>query len=270
MEVHFLGTTGYHPNDQRHTLCVMLPELGIVLDAGTAFFRVRDRIQTPEIKIFLSHAHLDHVIGLSFLFDVLHQKSATAHLYAQREKLAAIESHLFAETLFPVRPPFTSHPLSDRSVARPVGTASDRPPAAAALGSGGRLQLNCGTGLQWFPLVHPGGAIGFRLDLPGGRSLAYVTDTTASPDANYLPWIRGVDLLIHECYFDDGCEDLAQLTGHSCLSPVLGVARAVAARRVALVHLNPLGQAVPTPEKVAELAPDMDVFIPHDQDIIKL
>ena len=75
MKLVLLGTTGYHPNDRRQTACLMIPELGIVLDAGTAMYRVRDRIETPELDIYLTHAHLDHVIGLTFLFDVLHEKN---------------------------------------------------------------------------------------------------------------------------------------------------------------------------------------------------
>jgi ribonuclease Z len=276
MDVHFLGTTGYHPNDPSHTMCVMIPELGLVLDAGTGFFRVRERIRTPAINVLLSHAHLDHVIGLSFLFNVLRDRGATAHVYGLAEKLRAVEAHLFHPTLFPVRPPFTPHPLEDCSGPLiPPGSAgaraSGRPDAAEQpLEFGGQFALECGTRIQWFPLEHPGGAIGFRVELSSGQSLAYVTDTTASPDAAYLRWIRGVDLLIHECYFADGSEDLAKLTGHSCLSPVLRVAQAVGARRVALVHLNPLRQAAPTAEMVAQLAGQRDVFIPADGDVIEM
>ena len=50
----------------------------------------------------------------------------------------------------------------------------------------------------------------------------------------------GVDLLIHECYFPDGYEELAIKTGHSCLSPVLEVARAAQVKRLVLIHVNPL------------------------------
>ena len=43
MKILLLGTAGYHPSETRHTACVMLPEAGIVLDAGTGFFRVREQ-----------------------------------------------------------------------------------------------------------------------------------------------------------------------------------------------------------------------------------
>ena len=35
MRVEFLGTSGFHPTESRHTACVVLPEIGIAFDAGT-------------------------------------------------------------------------------------------------------------------------------------------------------------------------------------------------------------------------------------------
>ena len=52
----------------------MLPEIGVVFDAGTGFFRVRDLIQTNALDVFMSHVHLDHSIGLTFMLDVLFGK----------------------------------------------------------------------------------------------------------------------------------------------------------------------------------------------------
>src|SRR3990172_9283348 len=170
MKLILLGTTGYHPNDHRHTACFMLPEIGVILDAGTAMYRARRFLSTSELDIFLTHAHLDHVIGVTYLIDVVRDKNvARVTVHAERDKLAAIDEHLFAEELFPVKPPCEFLPLA----------------AEVPLGHGGRL--------THFALEHPGGAIGFRLDWPG-RSLAYVTDTTARADAKYLDAIRGVDL----------------------------------------------------------------------------
>ncbi|HEY5311264.1 MAG TPA: ribonuclease Z, partial [Pirellulales bacterium] len=61
MKLIVLGSTGYHPNDLRQTACVMLPEIGVVLDAGTGMYRVGPLLCTDELHIFLSHAHLDHI-----------------------------------------------------------------------------------------------------------------------------------------------------------------------------------------------------------------
>lgn len=216
MKLLLLGTTGYHPNDRRQTACLMLPELGVVLDAGSAMYRVREHLATDTLDIFLTHAHLDHIFGLTFMFDVLHEremKRVTVH--GEAEKLQAVREHLFSELLFPVEPPFDMQKIA----------------SSVELSQGGKL--------THFPLKHPGGSIGMRLDW-ADRSMAYVTDTVAAKDADYVEKIRGVDLLIHECYFGDDMPDQAELTGHSCLTPVAEVAAAADVGRLVLVHINPL------------------------------
>lgn len=217
MKLLLLGTTGYHPNDRRQTACLMLPEQGVVLDAGTAFYRVGEHVATDSLDVFLSHAHLDHSVGLTFVFDVRAERPDLGRVtvHAEPAKIDAIRTHLFAQLLFPVMPPLEFAPLA----------------AEVRLRDGGRL--------SHFPLKHPGGSVGFRLDWPD-RSLAYVTDTVASPSAAYVEKIRGVDLLVHECYFGDDSPDQAELTGHSCLSQVARVAAAAGVGRLVLVHVNPL------------------------------
>jgi ribonuclease BN (tRNA processing enzyme) len=217
MLLQFLGTTGYHPCATRHTACIMLPEIGLVLDAGTAFFHVRELLQTDTLDVFLTHVHLDHSIGVTFLFDVLDGRSMQyVRVHAEDDKISAIREHLLARLLFPADPPCEFCPLPD-----------------------GPMELAHEGRLTHFPLKHPGGSVGYRLDWPD-RSLAYVTDTTARSDADYVKRIRGVDLLVHECYFDDSMADQARLTGHSCLSDVCRVAKKAKVGMLLLTHMNPL------------------------------
>ena len=197
----------------------MLPELGVIFDAGTGLFRARDLIQTNELDIFLSHVHLDHCVGLTFLYDVLWEKDVervTVHVAEQ--KIETIESALYHSDLFPVKPNFELRPLANK------------------------INLSSGYQLSTHDLSHPGGCHGFRLDGPAS-SLAYVTDTVADPNADYVPWLDGVDTLVHECYFPDGWEDRAQMTGHSCLTPVAQVAQQCRAKKLFLVHINPLNES---------------------------
>lgn len=216
MQLAVLGTAGYHPNESRQTACFMLPEVGVVLDAGTGFFRVRRHLATDELDIFLTHTHLDHVFGLTFLFDVLYGRTMKrVDVHAEAAKLATVEHHLLHKLLFPV-----ALPCRYRTLAGPV-----------SLAGGGVLTS--------FALTHPGESVGFRLDWPG-HSMAYVTDTIASPAANYVEQIRGVDLLVHECNFTDEWRERAELTGHSHTTPVAQVARQAEVGRLLLVHVNPL------------------------------
>lgn len=215
MKLVLLGTGGYYPNERRHTACLMLPEIGVVLDAGTGVHRVRNYCTTDRLDIFLTHVHLDHVIGLTYLLDVLPPDVlGRTTVYAEAEKLAVVREHLFAEALFPVAPGFQLGPLREKN----------------PLADGGSL--------THFRLEHPGGVRGFRLQWPT-RSMAYVTDTTAAADADYVAKIRGVDLLVHEAYFADDEPQLASLTGHSCVARVAEVAAAAQVGRLVLVHINP-------------------------------
>jgi ribonuclease Z len=218
MKLILLGTSGYHPSERRHTACLMLPQDGIVLDAGTGFFRVRRHLQTRALDILLTHAHLDHVAGLTYLLSTAFEKSLERiTVHGAADKLAAIREHLLAEAIFPAPLPCEWAPLTD-----------------GAVSIGGARVIH-------FPLVHPGGSVGYRLDWPG-RSLAYVTDTTASPTADYVRQIRGVDLLVHECNFRDGQEEWAAKTGHSSTTPVAQLAAAAEVKRLVLVHFDSLDE----------------------------
>ncbi len=214
MRVLLLGTGGYHPNERRHTACVMLPEIGVVFDAGTSFFRVAERLQTKQLDVFLSHAHLDHVFGLTtFLAPLMKGDVERFRVHGTPKTLDAVQEHLFSESLFPVRPKYEFVEL-EPEIAIPKGGV-----------------------LTHSPLIHPGGSVGFRITWPD-RSLAYITDTTVSD--SYLDFIRGVDLLIHECYFPDELSEWAAKTGHSHTTPVAELARSAEVGRLLLVHIDPM------------------------------
>jgi ribonuclease BN (tRNA processing enzyme) len=217
MKILLLGTAGYHPSERRHTPCLLIPECSVMLDAGTGLFRAVPYLQPPRLDIFLTHAHLDHIVGLTYLLSVLYLRPLErVCVHGTPATLKAIREHLFAPAIFPVAPPFEFCPLvTDKTDLRGSGV------------------------LTYFPLKHPGGSIGYRLEWPG-HSLAYVTDTTAEPDAPYLDRIRGVDLLLHECYLPDQHAEFARKTGHSHTTPVAEVARRAGVGRLVLVHLNPM------------------------------
>jgi ribonuclease BN (tRNA processing enzyme) len=216
MKLVLLGSGGYFPNARRHTACMFLPEPGVVLDAGSGMCRIGPYLQTDRLEVFLTHAHLDHVAGLTYLLNVVPPdvvRATTVH--GDPAKLAAVREHLFAEPIFPLPPPFRFEPISSP------------------------CQLPNGGLLHCFPLPHPGGSIGFRLDWPG-HSMAYVTDTTADPNADYVKLIRGVDLLVHEAYFADDANGLPRITGHSSLLSAADVAAAADVGSLVLVHIDPL------------------------------
>lgn len=213
MRIVLLGTGGYHPNERRHTACLMIPELGIIFDAGTSFFRVPDFLQTRDIQIFLTHAHLDHIVGLSFfLVPMLTDQVNSVKVFGEETKLDAIKIHLFSEEIFPVLPDYEFVSI----------------PETVSVPGGGILRHQ--------KQEHPGGSLGYRIDWPD-HSLAYMTDT-AHPEQN-LEFVHDVDLLIHECYFPDEMAEWADKTGHSHTTPVAQLARDCNAGKLVLTHIDP-------------------------------
>ena len=212
MRIVFLGTGGYHPNSRRHTACVLLPEQGMVFDAGTGFFRVPERLQTSELSIFLSHAHLDHICGLTYpLVACYTGQVSRLTVYGTSGTLSAVQSHLFAQPIFPVPLPCDWQVVPD------------------VLELGDVRITHCS-------LHHPGGSTGYKVTL-AGRSLAYITDTMVNE--SYLEFIRGVDVLIHECNFADDMAHWCEKTGHSHTSQVAGLARSANVGRLFLTHIDP-------------------------------
>jgi len=98
------------------------------------------------------------------------------------------------------------------------------------------MKLASGACVLCTKLEHPGGSIAYRIEA-GGKSVAYVTDTTAP--GQYGDFIQGVDLLVHECYFPDDMADWAAKTGHSNSTPVAQTARTAGVKRLVLVHADP-------------------------------
>ncbi|NNJ24670.1 MBL fold metallo-hydrolase [Alienimonas chondri] len=220
MNVEFLGTGGYHPDAHRHTTCVLLPDRGLCIDAGSAFFRAPDRLSehgVTELDLVLTHAHLDHIVGLTFPLVHIERGTLTAvRIHGRKKKLDAVREHLFANDLFPIIPQvYEWLPLPDVE--------------------SGSLDVAGGT-LHFREQTHPGGSLGLRFDADGKR-FAFCTDTV--PEAATADFAADADLFAHECNFPDGWEDLGARTGHSTLTPTLDLARQVRAKRTLLVHVSP-------------------------------
>lgn len=222
MKAIFLGTSGYHPSAARHTAGVLVPEASLLLDAGSGTFRLPEQFPADpgdgrELDLVLSHAHLDHIIGLTFFIVWLQEnRFATVRLHARDEVHEAIERHLFSELIFPVRLPFERRSVD----------------------AGDTIELAGGHRLSLWQQPHRGITLGMRLDAPDGRSLAYCTDVTARPGEDIDP-IRGVGALIHECHFSDAEAEYAEPTGHTHLTAAATRAAESEAGQTWLTHINP-------------------------------
>lgn len=218
MRVEFFGTAGFHPNEERHTSGLFVPDVGpndaFLIDAGTGTFRLLRRELPPTLHVFLTHAHLDHCCGLTFLFNVIFAGTTQIIIYANADTIHAVRNLLFNPALFPLDLPFE---LREIVPGEPFSVA--------------------GAQVDTCLLTHPGGALAYRFDWPQ-TSLATVTDTAG--DRRYLPFIEGAKVLIHERNFPDGMESVADASGHCTSAAFVEAARASKAQIVVATHFDPL------------------------------
>jgi ribonuclease BN (tRNA processing enzyme) len=70
MRVIFLGTNGWYDTNTGNTICTLIEskKAFIILDAGNGIWKLDRCINdTKPVYLFLSHFHLDHIIGLHVL-----------------------------------------------------------------------------------------------------------------------------------------------------------------------------------------------------------
>ena len=268
MQLHCLGTAGYHPNGSRHTSCYFLPESGIVLDAGSGLFRLAPLVQTDSLDILLSHAHLDHTFGLTFLLDVLYELESVhkrpvrqLRIWGEAEKLDAIRQHLFSELIFPVQ--------LDQQLGAQWCEIDDLDEfTIGQANGGGQAQV------RWRRQQHPGGSVAYRLDWKkqadqGEKKLVYATDTTGDLSDEASRWSGQADLLMHECYFGDSGKEFAEKTGHCWTSRLIDVVRRTRPGKTLVTHLNPLDlQEDPVAIERIRRSVDGEIILADDQLVI--
>ena len=221
-----LGTNGYIPSQGRQTMSFLASEDGaaLVLDAGSGLARLLEPAAqemlagVARLDIVLTHYHLDHVIGLSYLPGVARDRAVRIHAPTAPLTLAGPEAlaRLIGPPLFPV--PFERWPMPVEVV--PYG------PSGLEVGSF-RIAVRAQR--------HPGGSAGLRL----GDALAYVTDTVLDPET--ARFAAGVRTLLHEVWLTDeeAAREDAAATGHSAAGPVGDLARAAGAGELVPVHHHP-------------------------------
>lgn len=73
MKVTFLGTNGWYNYDNHETSCVLLESknFNIVLDLGSGIKNLNNiKLKSKKTFIFISHLHLDHIVGIHYLSSI--------------------------------------------------------------------------------------------------------------------------------------------------------------------------------------------------------
>jgi len=103
------------------------------------------------------------------------------------------------------------------------------------------LDFGEGIEVKTFPLNHPDGATGYRIEYLG-KVMCYVTDTEhvpGKPDENVLQLIDGADLVIYDStYTDDEFPDKVGW-GHSTWQEGIRLCKEAGAKNLAIFHHDP-------------------------------
>lgn len=235
-----LGTNGFIPSRGRQTMSFLVVDgdAALLLDAGSGLARLLEPAATAalagieRLDLVLTHYHLDHVVGLSYLPGVARERRLRVFAPAPPLTEGGPEAlaTLIAPPLFPI--------------------TLDRWPMPVEVVPYGGPELEIGPfRLRVRAQRHPGGSAGLRLD----DRLAYVTDTVVDPET--ARFARGVGTLLHEVWLtaSEAEREDAGRTGHSAAPGVADLARRAAVGRLVPVHHHPRRDA----EAIEELARDL-------------
>lgn len=211
MDIIFLGTNGWYDSPTGNTICTLInsERYHILLDAGNGIYKA-DRYINDDLPVFLflSHFHLDHIVGLH----VLNKFSFPGLTILGQKGTAGVLKTIINE-------PFTV-PL-------------DRQPYPVEI-----RELSPGPYKLPFPLDcrflrHASPCMGYRFDLDG-KIITYIPDT--GPCDNAVLLAEDADLLITECAFLPGesSEDWPHLSPQDAAD----IARRAKAKRLALTHFD--------------------------------
>ncbi len=222
-----LGTNGFMPSFGRQTMSFLLltSSEAILLDAGTGVARLLEQpiidLLSPydRLNVVLSHYHLDHVVGLSYLSGVWTR--GTVRIYAPgRPFVEAVPEQALGRLL---RPPLFSLALQGSPTAVEVVTVT-------------RDDVRIGTlSIRLRAQEHPGGSAGIRI----GDTIAYITDTIVEHATE--TFVQGVGFLLHEVWLTDSEaeSDDVERSRHSYASGVAEIAMRAKVDRLVPVHNHP-------------------------------
>jgi ribonuclease BN (tRNA processing enzyme) len=263
-KVRFWGVRGSYPTTSPATLrtggntsCVEVRtgEQRLIFDAGTGIIPLGKEIcnggsARPAAYVFLSHTHIDHVMGLCF-FEPLLRADARSFIFGPGKARGTLTRSLRQLThshLFPV----SIDELKGRKEIRSLqGGEIIRIAAPGRKPSIDKLALPEPAAAEELAITthkspaHPRyGVLLYRITYRS-KSMVYATDIEQKnggyPDI--IEFARGADLLIHDAQYlkEEYCSEVRPKKGwgHSTVEMAAEVARKAEVKRLALFHHEP-------------------------------
>ena len=211
----------------------------LVLDAGTGIRALGALLQQEAdqsvVHLFLSHRHVDHVLGLPHFAPLVTQRRPVC-LHCGNSDAATLRPFLQALLSPPIFPLLDG--VMDRMETCDWDDVDTRKVADVGAIRVHRLDAN-----------HPGAAAVLRIDDEFGPAIAYAPDNELGyhdGDAHTVAWrealvrdLRGVAVLIHDATYTD--EELSRHSGwgHSSAEESTRFALEAGARMLVLFHHHP-------------------------------
>ncbi len=253
MLVYFIGTGGGGSPGSRRWRASTLLELRnalILVDCGVGcHYRLSDKGYLTDIDaVFVTHAHMDHFLGLPELLFQAHMEGRRKHLtiYAPEgveESIRAAGPHLYTNIGFK----FTVKPLRSE------------------------LSVKIGSNeIRVFNACHRIEAYALRIEGDDEPSLGYSGDT-AEPCEQILKGLEGVEVLIHEATCSNKYSDVCHKYAHTTNSEAVETAEKLRAQILILNHIDEFYNS-DLREEVRELRKRFKgkLIIPDDQDVLIL
>jgi len=269
LHVIFLGTAGSVPTPKRNLPAILIQRKGeqVMFDCGEGVQRQMMKTKTgfhKKMKVFISHMHGDHVLGLPGLLQTmaLLDRERKLEVYGPSGIKRFIEA--IKETVqFVLTFPVVIHEIEEAGivceteeyVVKAVWANHVIPSLAYALEEKPRpgkfypekaKALGVPEGPLWSKLQHkhkvklPDGRVIKPEQVVGpprpGRKIVYTGDTR--PFRGFVKFASGADLLIHDATLDDELAERAAEDGHSTSTQAAENAKKAKAKQLVLTHVS--------------------------------
>ncbi|HET9463836.1 MAG TPA: 3',5'-cyclic-nucleotide phosphodiesterase [Thiobacillus sp.] len=243
MKLTVLGCSG-GIGSGRHTTCLKVDD-DVLIDAGTGITTLDFEQLMAIDHVFLTHAHLDHVLGLPLLLDsVGDMRAAPLTVHALPEVLEVLSTHLFNWHLWP---DFREIPSAEAPWLQ-----------FAPLDFGEAFTLK-GRTFRPLPVNHVVPACGIHLATAAG-SLVFSGDTTRSEAfVTALNAITDLRHLIIDTSFENALVGIAQASKHHWPDSLAAELQEISVEpEVWITHLKP-GNESAIMNELREAAPGWGV-----------
>jgi ribonuclease Z len=268
MRVVFLGTAGSIPTAQRALPAIAVKRENelIIFDCGEGVQRQMIRARMgfhKKTKIFITHMHGDHVLGLPGVMQTMSLLNREKELevygpvgieafveamertvqfaltfpitvneicegIACEEKEYRVQAVCADHVISALAYAFIERPRPGRfNEERAINLGVPKGPLWSKLQHGGNVKLSNGK------IIRPDDVLGKQRS---GRKLVYTGDTR--PSRALLELSKDADLLIHEATLGDELKERAFEDGHSTPSQAAKIAKSARAKRLVLTHLS--------------------------------